>query len=76
MTARKKTDKSDEKEVSQVNVKGIPELVLQKLQIIAGLEGVSNNDVYKQAFETYVGLYEKKHGKIKLKEKGSGLDVI
>lgn len=68
--------KSEPEQPSQVYTRDVPALIIQKLQAIAGLEGVTNNEVYNKAFKTYVDLYEQKHGKIKIKEKGSGLDVI
>jgi hypothetical protein len=68
--------KKAEAVTTQVNIKGVSTETIQKLQVIAGMEGVSTQEVYKKAFETYVGLYEQKNGKIKIKEKGSGLDVI
>lgn len=75
MVAKKKEEKEEEL-TPQVSVKKVPSEIVQKLQIIAGQENVAINEVYNKAFETYVGLYEKKNGKIKIKEKGSGLDVI
>jgi hypothetical protein len=72
MVAKKK----DEPEISQVSVKNIPVEIVQKLQIIAGMEHVPFNDVYVKAFSTYVELYEQKNGKIKIKPKGGGLNVI
>lgn len=74
--ATKKKDEQGEQITPQVSVKKVSSEIVQKLQIIAGQENVAINDVYNKAFETYVGLYEKKNGKIKIKEKGSGLDVI
>jgi hypothetical protein len=68
--------KKAEKETTQINIKGISSEAIQKLQVIAGMEGVSSQEVYKKALETYVELYEQKHGKIKVKPKGGGLDVI
>ncbi len=68
--------KKAEKETTQVNIKDVPTETIQKLQVIAGMEGVSTQEVYRKAIETYVGLYEQKHGKIKIKPKGGGLDVI
>lgn len=68
--------KKAEIETTQVNIKGVPTETIQKLQVIAGMEGVSSQEVYKKAFETYVGLYEQKNGKIKIKPRGGGLDVI
>lgn len=68
--------KQELQEVSQISVKNAPADIIQKLQVIAGMENVPFNDVYLKAFETYVGLYEGKHGKIKIKPKGGGLDVI
>lgn len=70
------TKKNEEQEVAQVSVKNAPAGIIQKLQVIAGLENVPFNDVYLKAFETYIGLYEQKNGKIKIKPKGGGLDVI
>lgn len=70
------TKKKEDQEVAQVSVKNAPAGVIQKLQVIAGLENVPFNDVYLKAFETYIGLYEQKNGKIKIKPKGGGLDVI
>lgn len=68
--------KKVEIETTQINIKGVPSETIQKLQVIAGMESVSSQEVYKKALETYVGLYEQKHGKIKIKPKGGGLDVI
>lgn len=68
--------KKAEVETTQINIKGISSETIQKLQVIAGLENVSSQEVYKKACETYVGLYEAKHGKIKIKPKGGGLNVI
>lgn len=73
MTAKKKDEPA---EVPQISVKNAPADIIQKLQVIAGMENVPFNDVYLKAFETYVGLYEQKHGRIKIKPKGGGLDVI
>ena len=70
------TKKKEDQEVAQVSVKNAPAGIIQKLQVIAGLENVPFNDVYLKAFETYIGLYEQKNGKIKIKPKGGGLDVI
>jgi hypothetical protein len=70
------TKKKEDQEIAQVSVKNAPAGVIQKLQVIAGLENVPFNDVYLKAFETYIGLYEQKNGKIKIKPKGGGLDVI
>jgi NRPS condensation-like uncharacterized protein len=70
------TKRKEEQEVAQVSVKNAPAGIIQKLQVIAGLENVPFNDVYLKAFETYIGLYEQKNGKIKIKPKGGGLDVI
>lgn len=72
MAAQKKEDQP----IAQVSVKNAPADIIQKLQVIAGLENVPFNDVYLKAFETYVGLYEQKNGKIKIKPKGGGLNVI
>lgn len=73
MTVKKKDEPV---EVPQVSVKNAPSEIIQKLQVIAFMENVPFNEVYLKAFETYVGLYEAKHGKIKIKPKGGGLDVI
>ena len=74
--AVKKKEEGEEQITPQVSVKKVSSEIVQKLQIIAGQENVAINDVYNKAFETYVGLYEKKNGKIKIKPKGGGLDVI
>lgn len=63
-------------EIAQISVKNAPGDLIQKLQVIASTEGVTFNDVYLKAFSTYVDLYEQRHGRLKIKEKGSGLDVI
>lgn len=70
--AKKKAEKAN----TQVNIKDVPSETIQKLQVIAGMEGVSSQEVYRKAFETYVGLYEQKNGKIKIKPKGGGLNVL
>jgi len=72
----KKKDEKEEQLTPQVSVKKVFKEIVQKLQIIAGQENVAINDVYNKAFETYVELYEKKNGKIKIKPKGGGLDVL
>lgn len=68
--------KEEPAEIPQISVKNAPAEIIQKLQAIAGMENVAYNDVYLKAFETYVGLYEQKNGKIKIKPKGGGLDVL
>lgn len=56
----------------QVNFNA-PETVLDKVEGIAYIEGVSNSVVYNRALEKYIELYEAKNGKIKPRPKGSGL---
>lgn len=75
MVAKKKDDSAPD-ETLQLNVKGISASLVQKIQVIAGLENVPYNEVYQKAFETYVALYEQKNGRIKIKPKGDGLDVL
>lgn len=60
----------------QVSVKNVPVAVLDKMQLIADTERVNYNVIYNKAFELLVDLYEKKHGKLKPKPKGKGLDLI
>ena len=63
-------------ETTQVGIKSVSSETVQKLHIIAGLENVSTQDVYRKALDTYVTLYEKQNGKLQIKPKGSGLNVI
>ena len=62
--------------VPQINVKRVPGETAGKLQIIAGMEGLSNNDLYIVAFQKLVENYEKKHGKLRISPKGKGLEGL
>lgn len=56
----------------QVNFNA-PLSVLEKIEGIAYIEGVSNSEVYNRALEKYIETYEAKKGKIKPKPQGTGL---
>lgn len=54
----------------------IENAILEKVRDLSFTEGVSQSEVYKAAIEKFIELYEKKHGKIKPRPKGRGLDSI
>jgi hypothetical protein len=60
---------------SQVNF-NITKETLEKVKSLAFWEGVANSDIYNKAVEKFIELYEKKHGKIKSRPVGKGLDQI
>ncbi|MEO6546557.1 MAG: hypothetical protein ABIN94_01105 [Ferruginibacter sp.] len=61
---------------TQVGVKNIPVLIMEKLQAIAGMEGVTYNELYNVAFANLVTAYEAKNGKVKPRPKGRGLEGL
>lgn len=67
---------SQGEDLTQVNVKSVPVDVLRKLQTIADIEGVSYTELYNKAFSSFISRYELKNGKVKLKEKGRGLEGL
>ena len=75
MATAKKSTKIDP-QVTQINIKRIPVEVIEKLQYIATIEGVTNSEIYLKSFTTFTELYERKHGKIKPRPKGKGLDLL
>lgn len=62
--------------INMVGVKTVPAAVLEKLQTIANLEGLSFNEIYNLAFLKLVEAYEAKNGKVKIRPKGKGLEGI
>lgn len=50
---------------TQVNF-NVPNTIIEKMRAIAHNHKYQNTDVYNQAFETFVNLYEKKHGPVKV----------
>ena len=50
--------------------------ILEKAKAIAGLETLSNSEVFNTALEKFVELYEAKHGKVKIRPKGKGLEGL
>lgn len=49
---------------------------LEKIKSIASAEQVSNADLYNLAVEKFIEQYEKKNGKVQIREKGKGLKGI
>jgi len=75
--APKKIDSSKTgKTVSMVGVKAVSAVTLEKLQMIANLEGISFNEIYNLAFINLVKAYEAKHGPVKLRPPGKGLEGL
>jgi acyl-CoA hydrolase len=72
MSPRKKAEQP-EGETAQINIKGIPVEVLEKLKTMAFNEGVDYQEVYLLAFTKLIEAYEAKNGKIKIRPKGAGL---
>lgn len=76
MTAKRMETKPDKEMIPQVGVKNVPSNVIEKLQVIANVEGVSFNQLYILAFSKFIEVYEAKNGKVKVKPKGKGLEGI
>lgn len=62
--------------INMVGVKNVPAAVIEKLQTIANLEGLSFNEIYNLSFAKLIEAYEAKNGKVKIKPKGQGLEGI
>jgi len=76
MAPTRKDAKPGEKNINMVGVKSVPVDVIVKLQTIAGIEGLSFNEIYNLAFAKLIEAYEAKNGKIKIRPKGKGLEGI
>lgn len=50
--------------------------LLERAKDLAYIENISKADVYNKAIEKFIELYEKKHGKIKPRPKGKGLNSL
>ena len=61
---------------AQVGVKNVPIEVVEKMQTIANMEGVTYNELYNLSFVKFIELYETKNGKVKLRPKGKGLEGL
>ena len=61
---------------AQVGVKNVPIEVVEKMQTIANMEGVTYNELYNLSFVKFIELYEAKNGKVKLRPKGKGLEGL
>lgn len=59
-----------------IGVKHVPLEIATKLQLIAGAEQLTLNEVYNTAFAKLIEGYEKKNGKLKVRPKGKGLEGI
>ena len=68
--------KEDTESVIQIGVRNLPLDVLEKIQHISNLEGVSYNEVYILAFVKFIEIYEAANGKVKLRTKGKGLENL
>jgi hypothetical protein len=51
----------------------VPVEIAAKFQAIAGIEGVSNFELYNLAFAKFIEWYEAKNGKVKIQPGGKGL---
>ena len=71
-----KNNKSDVEGKGNVLVRFSSPEVVNKLQAIANIEGVSFNDIYNIAFAKFIEVYEAKNGKVKVRPKGKGLEGI
>lgn len=61
--------------VPQIGVKNVPVEIVEKMQAIAGIEGVSFNELYNLSFVKFIEIYESKNGKVKVR-KGKGLEGL
>lgn len=62
--------------VPQIGVRNVPVDIAEKMQSIANLEGVSYNELYNLAFVKFIEVYEAKNGKVKIRQKGKGLENL
>ena len=76
MAPKRKDITPDQDTLNNVLVRSIPGPILEKMQTIANLEGVSFNDIYNLAFTRLIEAYEAKNGKVKVRPKGKGLEGI
>lgn len=63
------------KEKSQVNFI-IDNTLLEKVKDLAFWESVPQSDIYNRSVAKFLELYENKHGKIKTRPQGKGLDSV
>ena len=76
MSLKKKESQDVAATVPQVGVKNVPFEVVDKMQAIASLEGVTYNELYNLSFVKFIEIYENKNGKVKLRPKGKGLEGL
>jgi len=62
--------------VPQIGVRNVPVDIAEKMQSIANLEGVTYNELYNLAFVKFIEVYEAKNGKVKIRQKGKGLENL
>jgi hypothetical protein len=60
---------------TQVNF-NLDNTILEKVKDLAFWENVTQSDIYNKSVLKFLELYEKKHGKIKTRLVGKGLDTI
>ncbi len=56
---------------TQVNF-NISNEILEKVKVVAFVEGVTNSEIYNRATAGFIDTYEKKNGKVKPIPKGKG----
>jgi len=62
--------------IPQIGVKNVPADIVDKMQAIANIEGVSYNELYNLSFVKFIEMYENKNGKVKPRPKGKGLEGL
>ena len=70
------TKKENPELIPQIGVKNVPADIAEKMQAIANLEGVTYNELYNLAFTKFIEVYEAKNGKVKIRQKGKGLENL
>ena len=76
MAPSKREVKPDQETIPQIGIKLVPVEIAEKLQRIAGIEGLTFNEIYNLAFVKLIESYEAKNGKLKPRAKGKGLEGI
>lgn len=70
------TKKDKPETIPQIGVKSVPSEIGEKMQAIANIEGVTYNELYNLAFAKFIEVYEAKNGKVKIRQKGKGLENL
>lgn len=70
--AKKEAENQD---IVQINIRNVPAPVAAKFKVLAATHGDTQNDIYIQALEKFIELYEKKNGVIKTVVKKKSINL-